>query len=266
MHECISKQRKQLLILLFVLLVFCSQNSKADKFASIIIDDLGNSLEPGQIIIDFPKPVTLAILPQTEFARQLADLAHNNNREVMLHLPLQSIENHKHSPGTLDLHMTHKEFVDQLEKNLKSVPHVSGINNHMGSLLTQHPGHMSWLMAEIAKNDQMFFVDSLTSNKSVAIDFAEKHKVPNKVRDVFLDPDNNLSTIRKQFDQFIAIANTRGFAIAIAHPHPTTLAFIEQHLNELEELGIELVTVSSLIDLWENEQHVTCTGTACAGL
>jgi polysaccharide deacetylase 2 family uncharacterized protein YibQ len=254
------------LISLFVLLVFCARNALAENFASIIIDDLGNSLEPGQTIISFPKPVTLSILPRTEYARQLAVLAHNNNREVMLHLPLQSIENHKHSPGTLDLHMTHKEFVEQLNINLKSVPHASGINNHMGSLLTQHPGHMGWLMAEIAKNDQLFFVDSLTSNKSVATDFATKHKVPNMVRDVFLDPDDRPSTIRKQFDQFITIANTRGYAIAIAHPHPATLAFIEQHLDELEDQGIKLVPVSSLIDLWENEHHVTCTGSTCAGL
>jgi len=95
------------------LFVFVS-TAQAAKVASIIIDDIGNSYEYGQTIISFPAPVTLAILPQTQFASQLATQAHYNNKEVMLHLPLQSVEHHKSSPGTLKLHMTQQQFTQQL--------------------------------------------------------------------------------------------------------------------------------------------------------
>lgn len=252
--------------LTFICLLGFFSPAQADKFASIIIDDLGNSYEHGQTIIDFPAALTLAILPQTQFARQLATQAHHNNKEVMLHLPLQSVEHHRPTPGTLKLHMTRQQFTRQLKENLDSVPFISGINTHMGSLLTQHPGHMDWLMAEIANLDKVYFVDSRTSHKSVVTEAATSHQIPNLVRDVFLDPDFNPETIRQQFERFIAITRKQGYAIAIAHPHPTTLAFLKHNLDKLAENGIELVPVSRLLELRGNENHVTCTGPTCSGL
>lgn len=253
-------------IFLLPLLACNASSAYPGKLASIIIDDLGNNYEHGQALARFPAPLTLAFLPQTSFAKELATLAHKNHKEIMLHLPLQSIEHHKHSPGTLNLHMSRHEFIQQLKTNLDSVPYIRGINNHMGSLLTRHPGHMGWLMEEISKLNNMYFVDSLTSNKSVAADFAAQHHVPNLIRDIFLDPDDKPETIQKQFRRFIHIANNRGYAIAIAHPHPATLAFIKAHLHELDEQDIELVPVSTLINLHGGTINVTCTGTTCAGM
>ncbi|MDH5611326.1 MAG: divergent polysaccharide deacetylase family protein [Gammaproteobacteria bacterium] len=252
--------------LLFFTLFGIFSTTQAAKVASIIIDDLGNSYEHGQTIINFPAPITLAILPQTKFANQLATQAHYNHKEVMLHLPLQSVEHHKSSPGTLKLHMTRQQFTRQLKENIASVPYISGINTHMGSLLTQHPGHMDWLMAEISHLDNLYFIDSRTSNKSVVTEAATNYQIPNLERDVFLDPDFKPETIRIQFDHFIAITKKQGYAIAIAHPHPSTLAFLKQNLDKLAENGIELVPVSKLLELRGNENHVTCTGTTCSGL
>lgn len=262
-----GKSRISVVKILLLLSLACNTAvSHAAKLASIIIDDLGNNYDHGRTVIDFPAPLTIAILPRTDFAKELAALAHKQDKEVMLHLPLQSVENHKHSPGTLDLHMSRHEFVRELRSNLDSVPHISGINNHMGSLLTQHPGHMSWLMEEIAQLNDMYFIDSRTSKNSVASTIATEHRVPNMNRDVFLDPDFRPQTIRRQFNRFISIANRKGHAIAIAHPHPVTLAFIRNHLNELEDQGIELVPVSRLIALEEKNDNVTCTGTTCSGM
>jgi len=259
-----QKLSKPFLLIIGFLSFFSTAN--AAKLASIIIDDIGNSYEYGQTIINFPASITLAILPQTQFATRIATQAHRNNKEVMLHLPLQSIEHHEPTPGTLKLHMTKQQFTEQLRKDLASVPYIRGINNHMGSLLTQHPGHMDWLMSEISTLNDVYFVDSLTSNKSVLTQAATSHQVPNLVRDVFLDPDFRPETIRKQFDRFISISKKQGYAIAIAHPHPETLKFLEANLQRLADSGIELVPVSKLLELRGNENHVTCTGTTCAGL
>lgn len=237
----------------------------AQKYASIIIDDLGNNLDRGKSIIQLPAAVTLAILPKTKHAKTLATLAFENNKEIMLHLPLQSIENHNHSPGTLNLHMTHEEFLSELASNIKSVPHIKGINNHMGSLLTMHPGHMKWLMKEISTIGSLFFVDSRTSSKTVAGTIAIENNVPSVTRDIFLDPDFKPETITKQFEKFLETIHQQGHAIAIAHPHPLTLQFIKEHLPVLEEQGIELVSVSQLIKLQTGEGYVTCTGATCAG-
>ena len=242
----------------------------AEKIVSIIIDDIGNHFERGKAVIDFPAAITLAILPRIAFSRKLARLAHENNKEVMLHLPMQSIENHARTPGTLSLHMTHQQFAEQLRRNIESVPHIKGINNHMGSLLTRHPGHMSWLMREMASNDSLYFIDSRTTDKSLASIIATEYRVPNLTRDVFLDPDNSVETLRKQFNRLIEITNQQGHAIAIAHPYPSTLQFIKDHLGELAQHGIKIVPVSELIARLQEKQkegqHVTCTGTTCAGM
>jgi polysaccharide deacetylase 2 family uncharacterized protein YibQ len=243
--------------------------SNAQKLASIIIDDLGNNLEYGNKVIDLPGPLTLAFLPHTEYANELADRAYSSGKEVILHLPLQSVRHYSNTPGTLKLHMTRSEFIRQLEQNIDSIPHIKGLNNHMGSLLTRHPGHMDWLMAALAQQGKLYFVDSKTTNKSVASLFARQHDVPHLDRDIFLDPDSRPETIHRQFARFINKVNQTGYAVAIAHPYPGTIQFIREHLDELAEQGIKLVPVSAIIAyrrLHRGNNNVASTGAAGSGL
>ncbi len=256
----------------FLLLALTRTPVHAEKIASIIIDDVGNNLEYGQQVINLPATLTISILPKTVFAKDLARLAVKRNKEVMLHLPMQSVEHLQHSPGTLDLHMTRNEFREQLRLNLNSVPYIRGVNNHMGSLLTRHPGHMTWLMDELSQRGGLYFIDSKTTSKSIAEKIAVEYKIPSLSRDFFLDPDHEKATLRKQFDRFIQKVNQRGYALAIAHPYPQTIKFLKAHLDELHEHGIKLIPVSELvitanrINKQQENHHVACTGTACSRL
>lgn len=265
-------KRYRLVCSIFLLLVLTTTPAHAEKLASIIIDDVGNNLEYGKDVINLPATLTIAILPKTTYARRLARLAAKNNKEVMLHLPMQSVEHHQHSPGTLDLHMTRSEFREQLRLNLNSVPYVRGVNNHMGSLLTRHPGHMSWLMDELSRMGGLYFIDSKTTSKSIADKIAVENNVPVLSRDFFLDPDHRPETLRQQFDRFIQKVNRRGYALAIAHPYPETIKFLKANLDELNEHGISLIPVSQLIHTASQRKpnrenhHVACTGTACTRL
>ena len=257
-------------VILLLLVAFFIPATYADRYASIIIDDLGNNLEYGELAIELPGAVTLAFLPHTVFAAELADRAHASGKEIMLHLPLQSVRHHSHTPGTLKLHMTQHEFNTELQAGIKSVPHIKGINNHMGSLLTQHPGHMNWLMYALAQAGNLYFVDSRTTKKSIAPVFAKIHQVPHAERDIFLDPDFRPETIRMEFRRFINRIKQRGYAIAIAHPHPQTIQFINDQIQELEQQGIRLVPVSELIARQQQSQeeisNVASTGTTGPGL
>lgn len=268
---------KHLLVTSFILSFFVLSSTAATadnnkKFASIIIDDVGYNLKSGRDVINLPAALTIAILPETTHAKNLAKLASKNNKEVMLHLPMQSVEHHRQSPGALVLHMTKNEFKAQLQTSLNSVPHIRGVNNHMGSLLTRHPGHMNWLMDELSKRGDLYFIDSRTTNKSVASKIAVEYDIPNLSRDFFLDPDNKKGTIRKQFNRFIKKVNKRGYALAIAHPYPSTIKFLKNHLNELNENGITLLPVSKLINTAnsiankQESNHVACTGSTCSRL
>jgi len=248
-----------------------SAQDNAELVASIIIDDVGNNYRHGRAVVELPANLTIAILPGTSYAVSLARLAAREDKEVMLHLPMQSVEHHQHSPGTLDLHMTRKEFARQLHHNLSSVPYVRGVNNHMGSLLTRHPGHMSWLMDELSRHGGLYFVDSKTTSKSIADRIALEYRIPSMSRDFFLDPDDDPQTLKTQFDRFIDKILKRGHALAIAHPYPATIAFLRDNLHRLEKHGIRLIPVSELIDnrnkaQQEDTPYVACTGTACSGL
>ena len=159
---------------------------------------------------------TCAFLPHAPHTKLLASKAHSQNKEVILHAPMESLHGKALGPGSLTLHMTEKQFISTLQEDLASVPHVQGINNHMGSLLTRHPGHMLWLMQEMNRHGGLFFVDSRTTLGSVAQSVAAENSIPNLDRDVFLDAEPGAEFVEKQFDRLIKIAQTRGAEIGRA--------------------------------------------------
>lgn len=217
---------------------------------SIIIDDIGYRLDLGTRSIELPGPIAYAFLPHTPHAIRLAKLAHSHNKEIMLHAPMQASNAATDSllgPGALTLEMSEQQFIKTLQEDLESIPHVVGINNHMGSLLTRHPGHMLWLMRELNRRGDLFFVDSLTSSQSVAKMVAAEFSVPALKRDIFLDHEVDIDKIHQQFDKVIALAKRRGTALAIGHPYPETLEVLERRLLELESLEINLIPVSEMI-------------------
>jgi polysaccharide deacetylase 2 family uncharacterized protein YibQ len=214
---------------------------------SIIIDDLGNVLGTGARTVALPGAITCSILPNTPYARRLATSAYKAGKEVMLHLPMQALETPLLDDGGLVATMTRREFQRTVRQGLLAMPYVSGVNNHMGSLLTQFRGHMQWLMEELSHYDGLYFVDSFTSLQSVAHKVAADNRVPTVRRDVFLDDVVGEAAIAREFAQLIAVAQRKGTAVAIGHPHPQTLAFLEANLGRLREAGIELLPVSQLI-------------------
>jgi polysaccharide deacetylase 2 family uncharacterized protein YibQ len=214
---------------------------------SIIIDDIGNLRNRDRRAIELPGAITYAFLPHTPHARELATLAHNLDKEVMLHLPMESMNHNKLGPGGLTLKMNRRQLADQLAADLQSVPYVAGINNHMGSLLTQHPGHMTWLMQELDKRD-LYFVDSYTTLDSVVQQVANEHWIPNLRRDVFLDSDRDPAKIRMHFHRLLKKADENGIAVGIGHPYPETIAVLEEELPKLGDAEIQLLPVSKLLN------------------
>jgi polysaccharide deacetylase 2 family uncharacterized protein YibQ len=217
---------------------------------AIIIDDIGNNLEAGKRVINSNLPVTCSILPARPHSIKLARLAHKNGKEVMLHLPMQASKSERLGLGGLTMGMSKREFTRTVEISIDAIPYASGINNHMGSLLTSNQDHMEWLMQAIANRDEhLFFVDSRTTAKTVASDAAHSYYIPNVQRDVFLDDTaHDKSFVKQQIEQLIKIAKKQGYALAIGHPHKTTLSVLEEELSKLPRQDVQLVTVSELIN------------------
>lgn len=215
---------------------------------SIIIDDLGNDDQAGQRVIKLPGLLTYAFLPHTPHAQGLAELAFQLGKEILLHQPMEAMLHNALGPGGLTIDLSHRQFIEVLNSNMASIPHIAGINNHMGSLLTRHRVHMQWLMRYISQYDELFYVDSYTTAATVVAQIANENWVPNMRRDVFLDNDRSPSSIEQQFDRLLSIAAKNGRALAIGHPYPETLAVLEKRLPKLRQSGYRLIPVSQLLN------------------
>lgn len=234
------------LLLLPTLLVPASADSSRAAKIVLIIDDMGNSLELGQQAIALPGAINYAFLPHSPYSEQLAHSAHQHAKEVLLHAPMSNLHNRPTGPGALKPIMNRQQFLATLSEDLAAVPHVRGLNNHMGSLLTQLRKPMGWLMAAL-KQQQLYFVDSRTSPRSVAETIARKHQLPTLKRDIFLDNDRTPAAIEQQFNQLITLAKSQGIAVAIGHPYPETLTYLQQALPALAKQGVTLTLASSAL-------------------
>ena len=215
---------------------------------SIVIDDVGDNERLALRTLYLDKRVALSILPHTPHSRSIAMLAQQRGNDIMLHQPMEShSNNHLLGPGPILTTSSRDELRKTLKQNIKSIPGVIGVNNHMGSKLTERPTQMAWVMSELSQMD-LFFMDSRTSAKSIAGKTAKDWSVPSVTRHVFLDHVDSIEAIGVQFSRLIKIAKKHGHAIAIGHPKPNTLEFLEQALATLEDTGVELIAISDYID------------------
>jgi len=226
-------------------LLWASAALAAAPRIALIIDDLGNSLVSGRAALDLPGALTYAFLPHTRYAQPLAQQAHRLGREVMLHLPMEADDGARLGPGGLLLAMPRATLLDTLRGDLASIPHVAGVNNHMGSRLTCDPGAMGGLMEELYRR-RLYFIDSRTSARTVAEAMAIQAGVAVGRRHVFLDHDPRPQALRAQFERLLALTLPQGSAIGIGHPQPATLAMLRRELPRLQARGIELVPASRL--------------------
>jgi polysaccharide deacetylase 2 family uncharacterized protein YibQ len=215
---------------------------------SLIIDDLGDGYDEGKVAINLPGALTYSILPRTTYSRELAEMAHAAGKEVMLHQPMEAMNGKAMGPGGISLAMTRRQLRETLAANLASVPYVRGINNHMGSLLTRQPEHMAWVMEAMRERGDLYFVDSTTTRQTIARRVARDHGLPNLRRNIFLDHERDPQLILSQFYRLVEQAKHVGLSLAIAHPYPETMAVLKKVLPRMNEFGVELVSVSELLD------------------
>ncbi|MEO0442840.1 MAG: divergent polysaccharide deacetylase family protein [Pseudomonadota bacterium] len=222
-------------------------NAQKTIEVAIIIDDMGYSKKRGLVAINIPGKLTYAFIPNSPNARFLADEANKRDKEIILHAPMSNVHNYPVGRSGLTEVMDKDTFTHALNSAIESIPHISGMNNHMGSLLTQKRLPMKWTMETLDARG-LYFIDSRTTSHSVAWLTAQHNNVPSLKRDIFLDHKRETKFIAGQFEQLVRLAKRKGYAIAIAHPYPETLSYLQQHIHRLADEGITLVSASSLVN------------------
>ena len=216
---------------------------------ALIIDDGGYNMENFKEMLGIGKPLTYAILPFTPHAREAALLAYRDGSEVMLHLPMEPKNGEQYSleKNTVRTGMDSKRVQKILEDALKQVPHVRGINNHMGSKATEDPQVMEALM-QVLKKEGLYFIDSNTSVQTLGPEMARKAGVASRRNDRFIDREKDIEAIKEAVRLAMRKAKQEGRAVAIGHPHPLTARAIKEMISEIEKEGIRLVFASEVVE------------------
>jgi len=216
---------------------------------ALVVDDMGNSLDALEDVLSLNRPVTIAVLPYTPYAKQTAEAAHANGLEVLLHLPLESLNGQdlgEFTEGMITSHMNELEITQALTTELALIPHIVGVNNHMGSKFTAERRLMSTILPTLRERG-LFFLDSVTVGRSVAYEEALKLGLGAARRDVFLDADNDPARVRDRLLELFRVAQRRGRAIGICHPFVETLQTLKESFPLIDSYGLEAVPVSRLI-------------------
>jgi hypothetical protein len=143
--------------------------------------------------------------------------------------------------------MSDDEIRVLVTRYLAGSPGVVGVNNHMGSLATQDLRVMTTVLSVI-KRQRLFFLDSLTSGKSIAYTTARDMGVPTARNGIFLDDTDDVLVIEQQLLRLLEIAHEHGTAVAIGHPRLKTYEVLKRNLEVLKDSGVDFVFLSEVVD------------------
>lgn len=224
---------------------------------AIVIDDLGRDVENIAALTAIgastagrssrPVQLSYAVLPFESHTSEVLEALRRHGGEILLHLPMDPEGRENPGPGALTAQMSGRELAEATEAALAAVPGAVGVNNHMGSKLTSERAAMRAILA-VVHGHGLYFLDSRTTAESVGFAVAREAGVPAAEREFFLDDELGRSAIAAQFARLLARAREEGAAIAIAHPHPSTLAVLAEEIPRAVAAGFEFVPVSYLLE------------------
>jgi polysaccharide deacetylase 2 family uncharacterized protein YibQ len=219
------------------------------KSVAIIIDDLGYNLEMINSLVEINKPLTLSIIPHLKHSLETAKIAHNKGYEVMLHLPMEPENYPQKDPGAgaLLIKMTPDEIYRTVMKDISSIPYIKGVNNHMGSRATQDYDMMQEVL-RVIKEQNLYFVDSQTSEHTVAYQVAQEIGIPCAIRTLFIDEIPDMAYTERELKSLYEYANKNGYAIGIGHAYPTTIQTLIKVLPYFEDSKVKLVFASEIVN------------------
>lgn len=219
---------------------------------AVILDDMGVHVEHSEAALTLPPQVTFAFLPYGRGTADQAKRAHQSGHEIMVHIPMQPLPRKDGTaadagPNALTIDKPANELARLTALNIEQLlPYAVGANNHMGSAFTGLAATMRPVL-EVLAHEQLLFVDSLTTADSAVSAAAKGLSLPLLTRDTFLD---HVIT-RKKIDASLAhterVAIEKGYAIAIGHPHPATVAALQDWATTLAEKNLRLVPISHLV-------------------
>lgn len=213
---------------------------------AVIIDDMGEHRQIGLKFLRLETNLSFSFLPFAPFTAELAEQAHREGHDVLVHLPMEPKDSTLHlEEQTLMVQDDPERIRRKTETMLAITPHALGANNHMGSRFCEH-GEGMRVVIETLKSRSLFFVDSYTSPSSQGLTTARRLHLPASRRDLFLDNVKDAAAICAQLHVLAELARRQGQAIGIGHPHQAMLTALAE-CGPSAFRSIDLVGVHRLV-------------------
>ncbi len=216
----------------------------------LVIDDAGLDLAETQRFLDIPVPMTIAVLPHLKQTGEVCAAIHRHaDKELILHQPMEAYKS-KVDPGEGAIRNTNPpaDVRKTLDRNLASVRGAAGMNNHMGSRVTENPELMRAVLID-CRSRGLFFLDSKTSYNSQVPAVAHSLGMHMEQRDVFLDIQHDRDSIRKTWGLTVSKARENGYVVVIGHAWSAeTAATIRDSFQTLENQGYTFHLLSELYE------------------
>ncbi|PMQ01870.1 MAG: hypothetical protein CBR30_04180 [Dictyoglomus sp. NZ13-RE01] len=232
------------------------QKKHEKPLLAIVVDDFVEKNYWTDLIFSLTYTLNIAIIPNSK-ALELAKEAEKKNWYVIMHMPMESISYPKDAKYLISTPimtgMSKEEIRKVIDKSLeyfKGFP-IEGLNNHMGSKVTQDEETMSNLY-DVLKEKGLFFLDSKTIAKSVGRKLAKEKGIEFLENNLFLDHENDEKKIRYRFQQAKYLAKKLGRAIVICHVRPKTIYVMKELEKENFFEDVELVKLKDLLSSESN--------------
>lgn len=214
----------------------------------VVIDDAGLSIDEIDRFLEIPVPMTIAVLPHQRDTELVCErLALDSKKETILHQPMEAYDLDRNPGDGAIYDLTRPRDVTRImRRNLASVPGAVGVNNHMGSRVTENPELMRQVLS-CCNKENLYFLDSKTAfNSQVSRVAAETHTRIEE-RHVFLDIEHDRESIRRMWGTAVAHARQYGYVIVIGHAWSAeSAAAIRDSYETLLNAGYTFHRVSEL--------------------
>lgn len=219
---------------------------------AIIIDDIGTFAQY-QALTKIKYKITPSLFPKSKTNPQTPKIA-KIAPFFMVHLPLEALNFYQAEHEWLFVGDSQTKIEQRIQAIKQDFPTLTYLNNHTGSKFTQNLDSMKLLLETLAKY-KISFLDSKTAPNTKTKAFYATHFQERLnpcqgeflERDVFLDNELNIPKITQNLIQAVKIAKTKGYAIAIGHPHKETLLALKNAEDYLAKSGVELVYINEII-------------------
>ena len=213
---------------------------------AIVVDDAGGVEGDTAGYLALPMPVTISIIPSFAHATDVAERTHAAGKEVLLHLPLAN----RVGQGDGVTRLSGTETADVVDRFVQSavdrVPYAVGANNHEGPYGSAQPMLMRELLASLQRRG-LFFMDSVTSQRSVGYAVEAELAMEARVNNQFLDHDETDENSRAALIHLALLAARSGTGIGICHVfHPYALHALQAIGAQLQAKGYSFTVLSQV--------------------